>query len=268
MSASPAPNRLPASSFKIVAHERVADKIVAELRSRIASGELAPASKLPTERELAKVFGVSPPTIREAVRALSSTGLVEVRQGSGTYVAADLTGILDGSLAMLVQLEQVSLAEMIDLMRVLSEHAAELALNRATDEDLAALRAAAESSAQCRTRGEADEAVTRFVLMLVALAHQPLLDALCGFVIRMVVRIESASYGERSVAFWRRWARDTVPLRLKIVEALEARDAQQLTDCVARYHTHIRDRILRVPALRDARLSDPMLVPLLAAPNV
>ena len=72
------------------------DQIAARLRREIASGALAPGSKLPSERELAKALEVSRPSVREAIAALKNDGLVETRAGAGTYVSADaLTLLLD-----------------------------------------------------------------------------------------------------------------------------------------------------------------------------
>ncbi len=71
----------------IVAHspklyQRVANSIVAEIRS----GKYPPGERLPPERELAEEFGVSRPTVREAMIALEIRGIVEARRGSGIYV--------------------------------------------------------------------------------------------------------------------------------------------------------------------------------------
>jgi GntR family transcriptional repressor for pyruvate dehydrogenase complex len=245
--------------------ERAADQIITEMRNRIASGALPRGSKLPTERELAAMYGVSGPTVREALRALTSTGLVEVRHGSGAFVAANSDGIIDGSLAMLLQLESVGLLDVFDLLTVLNLYVAELAIAHASTEDIARMRMAAEATADCRSQDEVMSAVTEFLVAFVASAHQPLLDALCGFLVRMVVRVEASSHGQRSEQFWKRWAGDTSVLRLDVVRALDARDPEKLTAEVARFHAHIRKRIMRVPALRQARMSDPAVVSYLAA---
>jgi len=97
----------------MVTRARVADQVIDDLRERILTGALPRGSRLPTERELAAEFGVSAPTIRESLRALTSLGLVDVRHGSGAYVRTDSNAILSGPLAMLMQLESVSLQEVI-----------------------------------------------------------------------------------------------------------------------------------------------------------
>jgi len=105
-----------AGSAGRIGRARVADQIIDELRTQIASGAYPRGSRLPTERELAAAFGVSAPTIREALRALSSAGLVEVRHGSGSYVASSYDGILNDPLGMLVQLADVGIEDLISVV--------------------------------------------------------------------------------------------------------------------------------------------------------
>jgi DNA-binding FadR family transcriptional regulator len=68
---------------------------VERLRAEIAAGTLAPGSRLPAERELARALGVSRPSVREAIGALQNAGLIETRAGAGSYVAADALERLD-----------------------------------------------------------------------------------------------------------------------------------------------------------------------------
>ncbi|MFY8143978.1 MAG: FadR/GntR family transcriptional regulator [Caulobacter sp.] len=75
MSGAPDPQKL---------YQQVARSIAAS----IAEGRYAPGDRLPSERGLADSFGVSRPTIRDAMIALEFQGLVEARQGSGVYVTA------------------------------------------------------------------------------------------------------------------------------------------------------------------------------------
>ena len=75
--------------FRSVLVTRSYEQVVQQIRGRIRSGMLVPGQRLPTERELADSFGVSRGVIREALKVLGSMGLVESRQGSGTYVCSN-----------------------------------------------------------------------------------------------------------------------------------------------------------------------------------
>jgi GntR family transcriptional regulator, transcriptional repressor for pyruvate dehydrogenase complex len=250
-----------AGSASRIGRARVADQIIDELRAQIATGAYQRGSRLPTERELAAAFGVSAPTIREALRALSSMGLVEVRHGSGSYVASSYDGILNDSLGMLVQLEDVGVEDLIGLLRVLNLYAAELAIEQATEADIARVRAAAEATARAATLDQVTASITEFLVAFAAAAHKPLLDALCGFLVAMVVRLEVTSYRPKSTRFWADWAAQTSVYRLEVADALERRDGPALSEAVARFHARIGERIRAVPALRRARVSDPAAAP-------
>lgn len=68
--------------------ETLPEQIAARVAELIAAGTLAPGSRLPSERELARIFGVSRLAVREAAHRLEARGLVVVRRGAGSFVAA------------------------------------------------------------------------------------------------------------------------------------------------------------------------------------
>ena len=65
-----------------------AEEVAARLRDMIHNGELSAGDRLPPERDLAKLLGVSRPTLRAGIRSLSAVGILQSRQGAGTFVAA------------------------------------------------------------------------------------------------------------------------------------------------------------------------------------
>ena len=73
----------------------LAEEMAVRLQEQIAQGRFEVGGKLPTESELMKIFGVGRSTVREAVKLLSSKGIVEVRRGSGTYVVTTAKGLSD-----------------------------------------------------------------------------------------------------------------------------------------------------------------------------
>ncbi len=74
--------------FEAISTQRLYQKVAGQIAGLIRAGELQVGSRLPPERDLSKRLGVSRPTIREAMVALEISGLVEVRTGSGIYIAA------------------------------------------------------------------------------------------------------------------------------------------------------------------------------------
>ncbi|WP_326541084.1 FadR/GntR family transcriptional regulator [Pseudorhodoferax sp.] len=148
----------------VTAPRRFPDEITAVLLQRIEAGAYPPGSKLPSTRELAEAFHVSPPMVREALSRLKHDGVVEPRQGSGVYVRARRAAL---SLRLGVQ-DDPSLKVLADTyeMRLhVEQSCAELAAQRRTAADLKRLRAALDQMALAvRTRSDGTEADVRFHL--------------------------------------------------------------------------------------------------------
>ena len=83
--------------IQVIEPRRLYLQIADQVRSLIAAGEFPPGSRLPAERELAKRFGVSRPSMREALIALEVEGYVDVRPGSGIIVTTPNSAAPDGS---------------------------------------------------------------------------------------------------------------------------------------------------------------------------
>jgi len=112
------------------------DQVIDQLRTAVTQGECPIGERIPTESELVTQLGVGRNTTREAVRALAHTGLLEVRQGDGTYVRA--TSEVSGAIRRLCGEE---LREVLQVRRVLEVEGARLAASARTDEEVANLRA-------------------------------------------------------------------------------------------------------------------------------
>ena len=168
----------------------LADQVIAALRRQIASGEWPVGSRIPTEPELVEQLGVARNTVREAIRALAHNGLLDIRQGSGTYVMAtsELAGVMHRRFA---DAEPHHVAE---LRSTLEASAARLAARRRTAEDLALLdslltrREGAWSSGHVESFVEADAS---FHLAVVRASHNDVLHELyadLGAVLRTFLR--------------------------------------------------------------------------------
>ena len=72
--------------FRSIKRQRVSDEIVNQVKTLISEGVLKPGDRLPPERELIREFGVSRPSLREALNTLVAQGFLEVRQGNRTFV--------------------------------------------------------------------------------------------------------------------------------------------------------------------------------------
>ena len=110
------------------------DETVGALRAEIAAGRWAVGGRIPPEPALVELLKVSRGTVREAVRVLAAAGLLEVRQGSGTYVRSQADGT-----GMVQRLGLASLKERLEVRCMLESEAARLAAPRCTGADIAEL---------------------------------------------------------------------------------------------------------------------------------
>ncbi|WP_432502149.1 FadR/GntR family transcriptional regulator [Kineococcus arenarius] len=159
------------------------DVVVEGIKRMLAEGVLRPNQKLPVEADLARELGVSRGPLREGVRALSLMGVLESRQGAGTYVTALDSSVLLTPMAFLVDLQQQPGAQALHAVRRLLEtEAAGLAALHADEEQVAGLRAALEDSTAA-ARGASDphafvEADIRFHDLVATASGNPVLASL------------------------------------------------------------------------------------------
>src|SRR6266567_972630 len=124
--------------FQAVATQRLYEQVAGQVTELVARGEFKPGDRLPPERDLAKVLGVSRPTVREAMIALEIAGLVEVRVGAGTFVTdkASANGAANGRLFEGVGSSPL---ELIAARRTIEPEVAALAAQLATETELTAI---------------------------------------------------------------------------------------------------------------------------------
>jgi Transcriptional regulators len=121
---------------------RLFEDICIDIRRQIASGQLKPGDKLPSERELCEVFSVGRPVIREALRSLEEAGILELRRGvtGGAFIRAGDPNTMIRAVTDLVFLGTISLENLTEARTCLLQFTAELAAQRGTDEDFARLQ--------------------------------------------------------------------------------------------------------------------------------
>lgn len=124
----------------MVMKEKVSQKIAKELMSMIQTGQFSANSKLPSEMDLAKHFGVSRASIREALSVLTAVGIISSQQGGGNYIEeVDICALID---AMKIQAADIAqIKYLFEVRTVLETQAAYFAALRRTPEDLERLYA-------------------------------------------------------------------------------------------------------------------------------
>jgi DNA-binding FadR family transcriptional regulator len=152
------------------------DQAIEQLRDAVRQGEWPIGQRIPTEPELAAQLGVGRNTVREAVRALAHSGLLEVRQGDGTYVRA--TSEVSGAVRRLCGDE---LREVLQVRRTLEVEGARLAAAGRTPDELTKLTELLDARDTAEREQRFDDFVrsdTEFHLSVVNCGHNTLLTEL------------------------------------------------------------------------------------------
>ncbi|GGR91284.1 GntR family transcriptional regulator [Streptomyces aureoverticillatus] len=218
----------------------LSEQVISELRNQISSGEWPVGSRIPTEPELVEQLGVARNTVREAVRALAHNGLLDIRQGSGTYVVAtsELAGVMQRRFA------DASPRHIAELRATLESSAAKLAAERRTERDLRQLDTLLARREKAWASGDAEAFVaadTTLHLAVVAASHNDVMTAMY------------ADLGE----VLRDWLREDVGQELtpeahmdhsRLVEAIRARDAEAAAAEAASYPYRCRPEHLAADA--------------------
>jgi DNA-binding FadR family transcriptional regulator len=153
------------------------EQVIDQLREQILAGTWSIGSRSPTESELAQLTGTSRNTVREAVQSLVHTGLLERRQGSGTYVlaASELAGAVGRRVATAHHVH------VLEVRRTLEVGAARLAALHRTPEDVARLRALLADRNAAMRRGDVDTQIALDVALhrtIGQATHNPVLTEL------------------------------------------------------------------------------------------
>lgn len=227
------------------AHNRVA----AFLRDQLLSGELKAGDCLLPERELAAHLAVSRPVLREALRALSMIGAVEIRHGVGTIVKRPDATALGDVFSFMLAHESNANGDIMEARKAIEHHAVRLACQRATEQDFAnianALRHIVDTIDNPEAGGVAD---FQFHEAIVNASHSPTLVTIYASISQLMMR----SHLERREKIIRVDGIEEflIDHHRLILEALAARDRTRADDLL---HQHFE---IGADFRRRANLSD------------
>lgn len=195
---------------------RVTASLIASIKQLLAEGSLAPGMKLPAERELSRRFGVNRASVRQALKVLEIMGVISQRVGDGTYLNPSADFILQEPLDFLILLDDISHSELFETRLIVEPELAARAAQRATADDLAAMKAAIEAMANSRSRKsrlEADMAFhecvyraagNRICQLLFSLIHRTLLTSMAYLAGRVALERPLSYHREVYDAIYRR----------------------------------------------------------------
>ncbi|MFJ3958517.1 FadR/GntR family transcriptional regulator [Arthrobacter sp. NPDC090010] len=209
--------------MKQVQRVSLVDAVVEQLKQSISSGEWPVGTRIPTEPQLVELLGVSRSSVREAVRSLVQLGLLEARQGDGTYVIADdeMTATLQRGVDAAEESEVVTVRRALDILA-----AREAALRRSED-DILGLERTLLRRTEALNRNELEDFVQadlEFHLGITRAAHN-----------RLLLGIYQSFEGSLRVSISRSNAREILEdphsrVHLELFEAIRAQDPARAMD--------------------------------------
>ncbi len=205
-------------------------RVAGELERGILSGELAPGSRLPSERDISIRMGVSRSVVREALRRLASLGLVRSVHGSGTRVEAPNSHLVTAGYQQLLQRNNIPLDRLAEVRLPLESAIVTLAALRRDDTHLARMKAAQQVLADARQPLEKHvQADLEFHAALADATGNPLFGLLLAPIQQLLIESRRRTLGTHGAALAHRHHR-------AILQAVEAGDAEAATQAM---RTHI-----------------------------
>jgi GntR family transcriptional repressor for pyruvate dehydrogenase complex len=199
-----------------------AEQVVAHVRGLIERGALRPGNRLASERQLALDIGVSRPSVRAGLRSLAAMGVVQTRQGAGTFITDGPPALVSEALGLLAALHGIGYDRLFEARRVLEVGSAALSAERASGEQIMAM---SDEITGMYASLEDPQAFllhdVRFHRAVALGANNPVLGAL-------IEMVASLHYEQRreTVERARDQLRETADMHRRIYQAIRTRDAE------------------------------------------
>ncbi len=234
-------------AYSKIRQPKLSDVIEQQLEHLILEGTLYPGEKLPPERELAKRFDVSRPSLREAIQRLEGKGLLLRRQGGGTFVQSNLWQSFSDPLAELLAGHPESQFDLLETRHALEGIAAYYAALRGTDEDLQRIRDCHLVIDTVQKTGDVEaeaDAVMQYQVAVTEAAHNVVLLHLLRCMAPMLQQNVRQNF---ELLYSRREMLEKVSShRASIFEAIVAREPEKAREASHRHLAFIEEVLLEL----------------------
>lgn len=224
--------------FENITRESTSDNIIRQIKKKIGDGELKPGEKLPSERQLSEMLGVSRTSIREAIHALSFSGYLEVLQGKGAFVTQNAKKY-DEISSLFSKISDFSLTSVMEVRIMMEGEFARIATLRASEEEV-------QKIITCYHNMEKTDTVRGFVLkdlefhlMIAKATHNPLMNILMK-IFGELLHKETNKIVECS----KETRNQSLQVSKKLVEAIKKRDSQKAKELMIE-HINIIDGAIK-----------------------
>jgi GntR family transcriptional repressor for pyruvate dehydrogenase complex len=247
------PSSLPHRGIETPKASRV-DLVIEHVKNQISEGIWTSGSRLPNENEVAKALGVSRTPVREAIKILAAAGLLETRQGHGTFVRSRISVSALQLALFQIYLEKTTPQKLMEVRELFEVACVELAAQRRNSNDLVAMELAIqrlreEAAKRPLDRTAALEADIAFHRAVYAATHNELIQAIANLMLEMITPYIGKSHEAGQL-------QQSIRLHEMMLEAIAAHDGadQKLMRSVRANMDHFRQTLeLRAPPPKKTR---------------
>jgi len=204
-------------AFKTIKRQSIVEEIIDLFKGKFINGELKPGDKLPSESQLMEQMGVGRTALREAIKMLSALGVIEVKQGDGSYIVQGASSATMNPLVFAILLEAGMNLELLELRTLLEVGYCQLASQKALPEDIELIIEAGKTfEEKVRSKVRDSDDLTRadlgFHFSIMNATHNPLVirisrvveELFFGSIRKTISRIEGRQWcveGHRNIIF-------------------------------------------------------------------
>lgn len=175
--------------FKKIQAKKIYEQVADELVDMIRGGKLKPGEKLDSVQQLAENFSVGRSAIREALTSLRAMGLIELRQGEGTFVRKFDASDITYPIVQAILMNKEDIVHLLEVRKILETGAVIAAAQKHTKEDLENMKKALLEMKKATVNEElGEQADLAFHLAIVNATHNPLLISLMSHVSDLMVQ--------------------------------------------------------------------------------
>lgn len=186
-----------------ITNESVVNEIIKRITDSLKREDLKPGDKIPTEVELMESLGVGRNSVREAIKMLSAMGVLEVKRGSGTFVATKVSPAIFNPLIFSLIIEPKSNEDLYELRVMYDGMVLMIAIDKATNEDIIAIEEVLNKAKDLlqKRQGTIEEFVqldVDFHLEILKATHNPLIECIGKTIIELFPKYIKKSLSQKN----------------------------------------------------------------------
>lgn len=221
-------------SFKVINKKSTLEIIIQQIKNQIKKGILKPGEKLPSERKLADLLGVSRASVREAIQALAFSGYLEVIQGKGTYIL-EIASKYDEIVNFFSEFSNYSLDSLMEARIMLEGEFARLAAVNASREEIDVIERVFNEICNSKDTNTFFVKDLQLHLTIAKATHNPIMNGLMKIIVEMLYKET-----QKIIEISEDTRENTIETTRDLVQAIKKRNAEQAKELMSKHIGNIR----------------------------